>query len=773
MYRYLNVLPLLSLLSSLFWFSHASAAACVDGANPLGCTISTTGITYTLTGDIAPALGVDGIKMTAADTTSTTMIGDITTSGAGAYGIYLNSSDYNITTMTGDISTTGDRAYALPLSTNNSITTLTGNISTTGEAAYALYLTYGDSNITSLTGDISTTKTNAFAIIQNNIRDSITTLTGDITTTGDYAYSIYLTNSDTNTTTMTGNMSTAGDYAYGIYLRGSDTNTTTLTGDMSTAGDYAFGIHLDTSIANTTTLIGDMSTTGDYASGIHLDTSVSNTTTLIGDMSTIGYGARGIFLSDSDANITTMTGDISTTGEGARGIYLIGSDANTTTMNGDINTTGSTARGIQLSNSASNTTTMTGNISTTGATADGMLLRDSDANVINFTGAVSATGTGSYAVYANSTSDNNTLTFNQGSTIIGGFYNDGTNNTLNFNLGRAASYNFTTSGTVDWVLSDTSKTVVAGSAKSRGAADMDDAGNRLYQRFNAVYDRLIQEQRQVAQGSVRRDAWLDSYYTDSERNTVGRQLNQETRGITAGFNVSGERDLAMDFIMNVENTDSGYGLSEQTIDSNSLMLGLSFPQLLTANEGTLGVQLLAGVSDNDRALVVLDNTLTTGKTLVTDDYNNVYVSAGAQWLQALQTTQRFQSDLVVGMDVTHAQIEGSAASAYYVLADRDLTQMTTRAQYGITIQGMNKQLNINGSIGLAHASIIDGASQQYTIDGTAVRYQADKSNTYASVSLGASYEFTPQARAYLNVKRFDSNDDIDGITGNAGLTVLF
>ena len=636
-------------------------------------------------------------------------------------------------------------------------------------------------------GNISTTGPSAAGVYFRTASNISYSMLGNITTIVDTAYGIFLLNSDSNTTTMTGDISTTGNDTFGIYLLNSDSNTptdfntTTMTGDISTTGNDAFGIFVSTGDSNTTTMTGNISTTGKEAIGIILYDSDSNTTTMTGNISTTGnadgttgIAAYGISLLSSDSNTTTMTGDISTEGDYAYGIYLLSSDSNTTTMTGDMSTTGFNAHGIRLDTSDSNTTTMTGDISTTGITAHGMhLTTDSDANVINYTGAVSATGTGSYAVYADGSSDNNTLTFNQGSTIIGGFYNAGTNNTLNFNLGRAASYNFTTGGTVDWVLSDTSKTVVAGSAKSRGAADMDDAGNRLYQRFNAVYDRLIQEQRQVAQGSVRRDAWLDSYYTDSERNTVGRQLNQETRGITAGFNVSGERDLAMDFIVNVENTDSGYGLSEQTIDSNSLMLGLSFPQLLTANEGTLGVQLLAGVSDNDRALVVLDNTLTTGKTLVTDDYNNVYVSAGAQWLQALQTTQRFQSDLVVGMDVTHAQIEGSAASAYYVLADRDLTQMTTRAQYGITIQGMNKQLNINGSIGLAHASIIDGASQQYTIDGTAVRYQADKSNTYASVSLGASYEFTPQARAYLNVKRFDSNDDIDGITGNAGLTVLF
>ena len=86
---------------------------------------------------------------------------------------------------------------------------------------------------------------------------------------------------------------------------------------------------------------------------------------------------------------------------------------------------------------------------------------------------------------------------------------------------------------------------------------------------------------------------------------------------------------------------------------------------------------------------------------------------------------------------------------------------------------MNKQLKINGSIGLAHANIIDGEKQHYTIDGTAVSYTADNSNTYTTASLGATYRLNPQAYAYAHVKQFDSTDDIDGTTGNVGLVVSF
>ena len=81
---------------------------------------------------------------------------------------------------------------------------------------------------------------------------------------------------------------------------------------------------------------------------------------------------------------------------------------------------------------------------------------------------------------------------------------------------------------------------------------MDDAGNRLYQRLSQINSSLTNQQRQTRQGYARGDYWIDSYFTDSERDTSPAQINQHTRGITVGFNASGDRDLAMDVIINYE-----------------------------------------------------------------------------------------------------------------------------------------------------------------------------------------------------------------------------
>ncbi|MDA7751258.1 hypothetical protein N8882_01120 [Methylophilaceae bacterium] len=557
----------------------------------------------------------------------------------------------------------------------------------------------------------------------------------------------------------------------------------TLTGDIAPASGVAGIKFTSGATTNTTTLTGNITTTGNFADGLYLESSNLNTTTLTGDISTTGASAYGLFLDTSYSNITTLTGDISTTGAGADGLFFASSNNTTTTLTGDISTMGDFADGLFLNNSNNNTTTLTGDISTTGNSAYGLFLNNSDSNIMYLNGKVTASHGTAYSANFNGTSDNNILAFGRGSTFITDYYNDGTGNTLDFtNLGRAASYRYdwTVDGVfgiglgTDFLLTDANKPLVEGSAKSRGVADMDDAGNRLYQRLSQINSSLTNQQRQTRQGQARGDYWIDSYYTDSERDTVLQEVNQHTRGITVGFNASGDRDLAMDVIINYENSDAGYGLSEQTVDSNSLMVGLSFPELMTAMDGSLAVKFLAGMSDNDRDMTVVTTTPdVSAQERITDSYDSTYVTAGASWMQSLYATQRFSSQLLLGMDINHEQIEGSSASAYYRLDDRDITQLVGQAQYGITIQGMNKQLQINGSIGLAHANIIDGEKQRYTIDGTTVSYTADKSNTYTTASLGATYQLNPQAYAYAHVKQFDSTDDIDGTTGNVGLVVSF
>jgi len=584
-----------------------------------------------------------------------------------------------------------------------------------------------------------------------------------------------------DTVTGVGNIVTTVDSAHAIYLNSSSSNTINLIGNLSTSENTANGIFLNgVSASNNIRLIGDITVSGTNSNGILLFRGVSpnydiqdNIFNITGNILATGPLGNGYVVEDAHSTIISQTGNITTTGNSAEAFAIFTGVENTVTINGNITTSGSSSHALALSEALGSNFTVNGNITTNDVTAYGIkIYSNSDDNVITVNGNINNPSSG-YAIHIDSTSDNNTIYLNRGN-IAGSFYNDGSNNKIFFNgLGESGSYIFTTEGASAFLLTDSNKPVVYGSAKSRGVADMDDAGNRLYQRLSQINSSLTTQHRELAQGEVRGDYWIDSYYTDSERDTVLQEVNQNTRGITVGFNASGDRDLAMDVVINYENSDADYGLSDQTVDANSLMVGLSFPELMKARNGSLAVKFLTGLSNNDRDLKVLNNLLATGQETVTDKYDSTYVTAGAEWMQPLYKGEHVQHDVLLGMDINHEQIEGSTASAYYRLDDRDITQLVGQAQYGVTITGINEKLKINGSVGVSHANIIDGEKQHYTIDGTAVNYTADKSNTYTTATLGATYRLNPQAYAYAHVKRFDSTDDIDGTTGNVGLVVRF
>ena len=244
MRRLLNNLPLLTLLSSLFWSSYvyagagggvASGTACANGATTLvGCAIGTSDTTYTITGDITPADGVRGIAFTdTADNNNLTLFGNISTEDA--YGISLQVADFNTINMTGNISTTTTRAHGLVLlgSASNTIN-LTGNITTTGAGAHGLVLVDSNSNTITITGDIITSGTggNSEPILLNNSDSNTFTLSGAVHSLGeDQAIAVNAT-SQNNTFTFKQGASFIG----GLENNGGSTNK--LIFDMGKASSY-------------------------------------------------------------------------------------------------------------------------------------------------------------------------------------------------------------------------------------------------------------------------------------------------------------------------------------------------------------------------------------------------------------------------------------------------------------------------------------------------------------------------------------------------------
>ena len=679
-------------------------------------------------------------------------------------------------TGNGDITTTATAIY-LNGSSSNTLD-LTGDITTTNVGAHGIRIRDSDSNTITMKGDI-TTEANGI-ILSDGSESNTINMTGDFTTT---ATAIYLIGSSSNTLDLTGDITTTDVGAHGIRIRDSDSNTITMKGDITT--NEAIGINLsDGSESNTINMTGDITTTGDGTAGhiTWINNVDLNTLTLEGNFTTTGDTARVLYLGpDSNNNTTTVVGNISTTGQNADAVYLrTGSNNNTINITGNITTTGDESRGIRLvSNSDSNTLNLTGDIITTGSSSHGLQLNNSDSNTVTINGGISATGSSAYAIYADSSSDNNiiNLTLNRGDKLVGEIYNDGSGNTLNITLnsGRTASYIYTSSGSTDliWNITDSSKPVINGSAKSRGIADIDDAGNKLYQRFNPISRATSSQHKRMAMGDARNDIWIDGYYSDSDRTTLYKELNHKTRGLTFGFNVSSDGQLPLDLIVNIENSDTSYGLSDQSIDTNSVMAGLLYPELIQAFNGSLALKFLTGAADNKSYIKVLCNPLSSGQETVTEDYNSYYGMVGGEWLQPIYQGENIHHDVYLGLDVMHEKINSRTASSYFYMSDRDITQLNSSINYGFSFNSSDKKLLIRAKASIEQTDMLDGEYQYYKVDGTATRFKGDKRNTYMTASLGADYKFTDNAKAYFNMQKFNSSDDIDGTSGYLGFIYNF
>jgi len=768
-------------------------------------TNTSTGNTLNLTGSILPSSPARyGLRLiTNSDSNTITINGDISVPTLGA-GVQLETNS-NVISITGDISNTTTGYGVVLTSADSNSFSLTGDITTTGTWLYGYSLYESNSNTITHIGDISTKANSAFYIYENSDSNTFYT-TGNITTTGDSSYGYFLENSSSNTISHTGNITTSGNTANGLYVKAVSTNNSiTLTGDITTSGTNSDGILLFRGVSpntelnsNEITMTGNILTSGTYSSGYILEDAHDNTVTHTGNITTTNNYSEGFSIYTGDSNTATITGTITTSGSYGYGIYISDGDSNSITMNGDIDTSGRDGRGFHLTSSNSNTIVMTGNITTTNSTqADGIYLYDSDSNDITINGKITtASNSGialvtnsdsntitvsnginstkdKYAIYIDSTSDNNTINLTRAN-FIGKLYNDGSNNTLNFsNLGRAGSYIFTTQGSTAFSLTDSNKPVISGSAKSRGIADIDDEGNKLYQRFNPISRATSSQHKSMAMGDARHDFWIDGYYSDSDRTNSYKELNHKTRGLTVGFNVSGDRQLPLDLIVNFENSDTGYGQSDQSIDTNSVMAGLFYPKLMQAFNGSLALKFLTGVADNESDIKVLNNTASSGQETVTEDYTSYYVMVGGEWLQPLYQGENIHHDIFLGLDVMHEKINSHSSSSYFYMSDRDITQLNSSIHYGFSLNSDDKKLIIMAKAGIEQTDMLEGEYQYYKVDGTATRFKGDERNTYMTASLGADYKFTDNAKAYFNVQKFDSSDDIDGTSGNVGFVYNF
>jgi hypothetical protein len=616
-----------------------------------------------------------------------------------------------------------------------------------------------------------------------------------------------------NTVNVTGNVSTSGNISSGIIIyKGTDNNNVTLTGDINLTGTtQSFGVRLygssgNVSDDNVVTVNGNINTVNH---SIHLSGFATGNNIIVnGNVQSTNNAAIHISETDTVNNIVTINGNVSTSATSANPTIAFNSGASDNLVIIDGNVT-------QLANlpaikfgasgadtSHDNTVSVSGNITSAGI---GIRFNNSDNNEIFVSGNIEA---GSSAIYADSNSDNNTVYLDRNSRIEGAIRNDGTGNTLLFTAwepiepedtdgdgvpdidgdidfeeissggqsqyGLATSANYTVSGTSPWVVqANVEQPVLTGNTyiKSMGVANIDDEGNRLYLRTTKINQNLTERTRAYAHNKVE-PYWMSVYTTKSKRDEDFKEIHQNARGITIGGQLS-QFNKPIDLVFNLENSDASYGLSEQHIESNSVMAGALIPQIANLFDGDLSAKVLVGMSDNDTRRTVLNNLADGGSEKVTGDYDSTYVVVGAEWLKTVLTKGNTNNDMVLGLDFSQEYLDSYSESKYYHLDSRDISQVTARAEYGMTYHEKDSPFTANTRFGIAHRKMVSGEKQDYQIDGISTSFKGDEENTYFNMGVGLDYQLTNGIKAYVAGNFMDSSDEIHSVSGSFGVMGSF
>ena len=399
------------------------------------------------------------------------------------------------------------------------------------------------------------------------------------------------------------------------------------------------------------------------------------------------------------------------------------------------------------------------------------------------------------AISADSNSDNNIVYLDRNARIEGAIVNNGTNNTLIFTgwqpidgdgntdidgdvdenevisgqsqYGLATSANYTVSGTTPWVVqANVAQPVITSNTyiKTMGVANIDDEGNRLYLRTTKINQNLTERTRAYAHNEVE-PYWMSVYTTKSKRDEAFQEIHQNARGITIGGQLS-QFSKPIDLVFNLENSDASYGLSSQHIESNSVMAGALIPQIANLFDGDLSAKVLVGMSDNDTRRTVLNNLADGGAENVTGDYDSTYLVVGAEWLKTVLTKGNTNNDMVLGLDFSQEYLDSYSESKYYHLDSRDISQVTARAEYGMTYHEKDSPFTANTRFGIAHRKMVSGEKQDYQIDGISTSFKGDEDNTYFNMGVGLDYQLTNGIKAYVAGNFMDSSDEIHSVSGS-------
>ena len=129
--------------------------------------------------------------------------------------------------------------------------------------------------------------------------------------------------------------------------------------------------------------------------------------------------------------------------------------------------------------------------------------------------------------------------------------------------------------------------------------------------------------------------------------------------------------------------------------------------------------------------------------------------------------------MVLGLDFSQEYLDSYSESKYYHLDSRDISQVTARAEYGMTYHEKDSPFTANTRFGIAHRKMVSGEKQDYQIDGISTSFKGDEENTYFNVGVGLDYQLTNGIKAYVAGNFMDSSDEIHSVSGSVGVMGSF
>lgn len=601
-------------------------------------------------------------------------------------------------------------------------------------------------------------------------------LIGDITLVNIPDYAITFDSANGNTITNTGDMLVPAAIIGGNAINFADSNNNTFTQigniiNLSAPGGR--GINLENSDSNTISMVGNISTKG-FAiySDSNSDNNIINYDGIISLNTNFYDGAR----ISGESNTVSLSGQINTSEDVMAGVRIYG-DSNSVVINSDMNLNGFLNKGLYVA-ADSNEITINGDVVISGAGGTGIHIASGNNNTIHVNGNI-LIDSSTYAVNIDGVSRNNTVVIGNGAIITGILQDGGTNSSLQFNHGAGKSYAYSTVGS--WNITDlNNRPMVEGSAYAMGIGSIETAGHELYQR-NFQLNQSINDRLLAYHTNTAAPYWMNTYYGHNGRgnntnlSSNNQQFSNHRSGVNLGYRID-KWEQPIEVLFNYEANNMNHDNFSHKVDSDSFMLGLLLPNAYTLHNGHLSFKTLAGMSDNRGDRTVLTNDANyNGVRNIKSDFSTKYFTVGAEWLKTLFQNETINLHALVGLDINNQFTESYNEDAYFKIDSRNLTQLESK----ILLMGRMQPFaaypfEIMANVGIENRNLISGKQQKYQINNTDVNYtHSNTYNTYYTAGLGINYKIKPTIDAYVDLKTFDSADNIYYSSGSVGIRGSF